>query len=765
MEEPDYRGLVLRSADDWIAGGYADPVPLLRRGYIRRVSEMAAALARAWQWTGQPRYADQALRRLQAILDAWQSERRPGKPWKRVCFFSVYPIFDAYHILDAGGRLDPEFRTRFRQFLPEGFFPLERGVFNQAFARAAGLALAGKLSADLPEAAAWRAYAREVWNDWHTLHDMAENAAGYNGISLWCLFLLADAGGFGPLDSAPLVSMFRRFRDQVAPSGAMPEYGDSGGTPWGAFHGWGHWVAAFERAARQYRDPTFRWAAVRMFHAATRFRALDQPSYAIDSTNIVYALAFADAWRDATLTPQVPRAGTLVSLRNMAGGGRAPDKLILAPSREPAAPFAMAELCSRGYHAHDSQWGSILHYEVDDQPLLVGLGYHNRCPEHANLVLVCPAGEPFPHRVPLAPAGMWQEASLAVRRIAAGGAENGAGRRCHFDRVILRVADDRPVDLWIDNLRLSGPAGQRMLDDFEQPGPWRGGRRTLDADAVQGSHSLRISCQPGVTFIWRGGLDGSFSLDDYDRIKFSWKLAGAQRIWTNSFVFRLDTSLSEYHVPGRQLAAEVEEARAETRGPDQFGTLRLAKWFTEDSRLTRRLVLLGEGPLVVCDQLQAGASAEGQAAGPLWHLPCRPEQGRQWFDAEGWHALQERGAQTAPVSGVPSRGVSRRDAAARRRLLVWFAPVPGQTVGVQTVELWGHIRPYTVFAKQALHGGRPARFLTVLVPHRDEEPAADWAKTISVATPGADQLIVKLGPPGHSAEIQMGPGDSLSVRR
>ena len=195
--EPDYRGLVERYLPAGPPGKRPDFADRLDRGPLRRHCEEMAVLARLWQATGRAEYADAARQRLAALLDVWQIQcpPHPGgpRPWKRVCFFSLYPIFDTYRILAAGGQLDAGEQRRFRQFAPEACFPLERGVFNQSLARAAGLALATRCLPDLAEAPAWRKAAEATWDEWLALDDLAKNAACYNGISLVCLFLLGDA--------------------------------------------------------------------------------------------------------------------------------------------------------------------------------------------------------------------------------------------------------------------------------------------------------------------------------------------------------------------------------------------------------------------------------------------------------------------------------------------------------------------------------------------------------------------------------------------
>lgn len=363
--EPDYRGQVCRYVPIPLAGKRPNFVDRIAQGPLRGFCEETAVAARLWQWTGRAEYAEEACQRLTALLDVWELQHRPGKPWTRMCFFSACPIIDAYRLLRSGGQLDAEFQRRFRGFAREAYFAQEEGTFNQAFARAAGLAWAAKTLPELPEAASWRRSAEAVWNQWRRQGDMNENAAAYNGIALTYLFLLADALDHNDqLQEPRLRAMFDRFRDQVSPWGAMPEYGDSGDAEWGMFHAWGTWVCALERAGALYHDAGDRWAAVRMFQAACQ-RSSSSPrgkgvrnllpegpsggyaqkvpdtfsAPALDAMTSAYALCLADQWRDTRLTPRPPAAASAVSRRREPGGDAVADKLLLAPSRQPGAPL------------------------------------------------------------------------------------------------------------------------------------------------------------------------------------------------------------------------------------------------------------------------------------------------------------------------------------------------------------------------------------------------------------------------------------------
>jgi hypothetical protein len=752
--EPDYRAEVRRYVPTPLAGTRPNFVDRIAQGPLRGFCEEMAVAARLWQGTGRAEYAEEACQRLTALVDVWELQHQPGKPWRRVCFFSACPIIDAYRVLRGGGQLDAEFQRRFRGFAREAYFAQEEGTFNQAFARAAGLAWAAKTLPDLPEADAWRQSAEAVWNQWREQRDMSEDAAAYNGIALTYLFLLADALDHNQQLQDPLLRpMFDRFRDQVSPWGAMPEYGDSGDAEWGMFHAWGAWVCALERAGALFHDAGYRWAAVRMFHAA-RQRASASP--ALDAMTSAYALCLADQWRNPRLTPRPTAAASAVSLRREPGGEAAADKLLLAPSRQPGAPLAMTELFARGYHAHDDQLGALLYYEYRDVPLLHGLGYHNRAAQQANLLFLCPATEPFPHAEKgsgvFSPAGesqkktpdpfsAWHEAALPAKRLPPAGGAADRHRR-HFDKLTFRVAEDEPVDLTVADLRLSGPKGELLLDDFAGRRRWHGGRQERVAGSVPGRTALKAQLRGGTSFLWCDGLDTTFSLQDYDHFKFSWKIEGVEEGWSNSLIFRVDRAPTDFHVALRPLGAEITAAGVAARGGDQYGQFRAADWFTAETRLWRRMVLLAEGPLVVCDRLEPGPAAAGWQAGPLWHLRALPQSGANWYNAPG-----------------------------SEELLVWFGPSPGRTCGVQSVALWSGTKPssvftpFTVFAKETLKAGRAVQFVSVLLPHAPPTPAAELAAAVRTASSPDGAVTVELPAGGKNVRVRLAPDGTWNVSR
>ena len=241
----------------------------------------------------------------------------------------------------------------------------------------------------------------------------------------------------------------------------------------------------------------------------------------------------------------------------------------------------------------------------------------------------------------------------------------------------------------------------------------------------------------GTNFLWRDGLNTTFSLRDYDHFKFSWKIEGGRGRLEQFADFPRRLCADRFP---RALAAawrrKSPPLAPTTRGGDQYGEFRAGDWFTADTRLWRRMVLLREGPLVVCDQLQPAAAAAGWQAGPLWHLFAMPEAGPNWYNAAG-----------------------------PEELLVWFAPAPGRTCGMQTARLWSGVQPFTVFAKETLKPGRTAQFISVLAPHRPQTAAGPLAAAIRAESSSEGAIAVELPGGGQSIRVQLGRSGTWSVAR
>jgi len=84
---------------------------------------------------------------------------------------------------------------------------------------------------------------------------------------------------------------------------------------------------------------------------------------------------------------------------------------------------------------------------------------------------------------------------------------------------------------------------------------------------------------------------------------------------------------------------------------------------------------------------------------------------------------------------------------------------------VQSTVLWSGTRPFTAFAKETLKASRPARFISVLMPHGEEVSAAHLAGRIGAHGGAEEPADIALPGPAGTIRVQLGGDGAWSVRR
>ncbi len=274
--------------------------------------------------------------------------------------------------------------------------------------------------------------------------------------------------------------------------------------------------------------------------------------------------------------------------------------------------------------------------------------------------------------------------------------------------------------LYFDNLRLSGPGGDLLIDGFEATTPPAKATRpawnrvvmqeaapTVSPDRTEGEHSQRLSWGPVKGWMPTRllQLTEQQQTQPIDRAKYSY--------------LKLDlkfTGKKPYmHIRGlgRQidlgdhcLVATPASAKAEQRGADACGEVTYSMYLQPDCRAVRRLVLTQEGYLLVHDELMAGPSLEGWNAGQLWQLYNLSERGTDWFAS---------GA-TQPYATCPGHG----DPTVERGMVVRYSANPGDLVGDDLIESSrrGQLNTYhTTHASTTIAGQKTLFFSHIVVPY------------------------------------------------
>ena len=189
-------------------------------------------------------------------------------------FFTVMRFIRAYDAIRGSGLLDAAETKTIEDLVAHSMAYLLRtqewGPMNRAALRAESLAWAVRVLPGHPDAPRWemqrRAIGDDNWGSWQI-----EDATVYHGVWLYALLGYADALRRVPeLLRTPVMYYYARYYLRLmGPAGTVPDFGDAH-----RFSNWAHFLAFFEAAAGELRDPELKWAAATV---ARRFVDFNHP--------------------------------------------------------------------------------------------------------------------------------------------------------------------------------------------------------------------------------------------------------------------------------------------------------------------------------------------------------------------------------------------------------------------------------------------------------------------------------------------------------
>ncbi len=314
----------------------------------------------------------------------------------------------------------------------------------------------------------------------------------------------------------------------------------------------------------------------------------------------------------------------------------------------------------------------------------------------------------------------------------------------------------------IQNLRLGGPAGERVLAAFdsipeglevvlhrgeetrELTGEERQRLLTVVDEGRRPGRSLRVDVPPETSLsLTLDGLDERFDAQSaYTRVSYDFRGADGD--------LRLNgRTRPRYYRPlyNRGAILVRSSLRAENRGDDSFGQFTFRNYNGARSRWTRQTVLTAEGFLVVRDVYEPCRDVDGYRAAPCWLLTAEGEVqsgDRNWFDAPARdHAWwQER----------------------KKRVLLHLHRGEGLTIGQVAHRVSPDIGGpgvHNSFARATVRAGRPQIWLGVLRPFDDGEDAAAVAARITTDVDEHGAATARIG----DVEVTIEASGAWRVRR
>ena len=507
-----------------------------------------------------------------------------------------------YEELVAGGVLTADeqalYRTLVVQSLREqilDFGALERGANNRPYKNTGGLAAALRIFPDMPRAADYRAWIDRQWRELTEYGDIFEvNHFPYAGLHLTALMEIATETGKikQPEDRKLIESIARRcllFNHGMGvrgnPNSGANSFGRSTqeevfANPWhAAIYGDILVPDYWYRAAKEFRDSQFLWAAVQ-----TSIGAEPPRNTKLHRT---WTAAYQKRFRwfvNNEIGPEAPKRKSQVGLLSPTKY-KINERLYLGSGRGRERPFASFYIYDRNneyMHCFDDMMGQLYEYCADGAKLLGSSGKYNGIfigQPFYNMLLVRHPRDSFPLHLDGRldqSAGTWRRASCSLPDITHSrtgpDSKNWIYRPDLHDHWTWRRKDDpvgataanmdglaylnnnytlksvtirlngspdakdkaEPDRVMLRNLRLAGPKGVVMLHSFADP-DFEGIKLTRRKAGEEGAAWKEVKDQlvsmdgaaivrvdPGYKYALRiGGFEHSFDLaNDYTRVTF-----------------------------------------------------------------------------------------------------------------------------------------------------------------------------------------------------------------------------------------------------
>ncbi len=717
------------------------------------------AQLRMWQVTGKERYLKEGRDYFAALM-----EFAPGnEDILRDCF-GFYPVLLAGKILKNAGQFDPVWEERFHACSKFGMNEFRqhppRGDGNQDLGRRCAIACA--LALYPQEFESFRQPLETFWAETVRTGDLWLDSKTYTPVSVQYLIALADE--LGRVDdlrqSEGFHRMFGNFRDVLSPNGFMPEFGHAyfktPGNP--------DWLYVFEWAAALYDDPTFLYAARKFFHGIVRNSSPKPSNVNQARMSCEYSLiGLIPDDRTELISAKLAKCKSPVAApalisgitrRTVKGQEDRDGFLILRSSLDPGSPMVLMDLLSFGDHALYEQRPSIGYYETGHVPHFYQYGRYAQSASRGNVVLLSEPNGGFPEAE--WPENTWRTLSVPLERF------DGEGMTRNIDTISLRTFGDEGLkyqqSLVIDNIRISGPRGEKVLFDFENGMDWKGSKTlAIVEDATTGKHGLKIPIvNNGVS---SEALGLQVNLADYMTFSMDVKWLGKKRPRVQ---LRPSVDNSGWAaLESMTLAAHVKSASTEMRGKDAYARVEFSPYASFDSSLVRQFILTEEGILCVRDELLPGKSVDGFHGGSLWQMYSVDTKGPNWFSTRG-----ERAFHSADLSDATDY---------RSGMLAWFGSQPGQTVGLKEIpggkpeggtyqDLQRDKDWRIAFSEKTIHAGTPVSFNLVIQPHSADANPNELAKGIAV-TDVNQSSVFRVKTETSSVEVTIGPEGQWRVER
>ena len=676
---------------------------------------------------------------------------------------------------------------------------LERGVNNRPYGINAGPAIAVKMFPEYPVSARHSKWLEALWRELVEYGDTTEtNYYPYGPLYLHGLIDMAYGMNKFNTDRAFLRAHFRRYLYYIHGGGVRGNPNSSANIiqdqrdeiyadPWNAeYYGGAENVNdghVWYRIAKEFEDPEFLWASEQVCLGGRPPEGYQIPNEYLEAYQKRYFWFIKKG-----IEPSVPKGGSSIGYYSPLKY-KIPERLYLCSSRESGKPFVSFFIYDRNnnyMHYCDDSDGKLYEYCVDGAKFLHTSGKYTSgragVGETAyDMLSVLPPDMIFPIKsgggmdTPTGEA--WKMSSMSIK-LALNSREGPDSKNWIFDDKIkhFRRTDQRELGFsygnmdgyWqlnnqyqleslrigpfssgskIQNLRISGPAGEKILESFnslsdkmeieivngENRIPLNNSMRDLLCKVVDGGRRSGkcieigdIGEGNGIAFTFKNLNQNFDAQNEFTRISYDFQGRSNGGITPNV------RTNPRYFTPlwHRGAILEKNDLRAENKNEDSFGQFSMRNYYGSNSRWTRQCVLTEEGYLIVRDRYVPCSDVDGYIAGPCWSIASSneiPENGSQWFDAPARdHAWWQK---------------------KKKRVILYIHRHEGHEIGqveTRTSQDIGGARVRNTFSKATIIAGKPVVWLSVFRPYDQGQNKAQVASGIKTMVDQNDNISARI---------------------
>jgi hypothetical protein len=423
----------------------------------------------------------------------------------------------------------------------------------------------------------------------------------------------------------------------------------------------------------------------------------------------------------------LPDRSTLVTERiGRDKAGLQPDKLRLSTGWGPGNSTVWLDVYAQGSHAHPYQRPQVTYYEADGVPFYRSMGRRVESPVASTSFWIARNDRDFIDGVkPF----KWNTAEFDLKEVLEDTGSQLALTEAH---------------LLLDNCRLLGAKGERLLNGFENEWPAKKSESLFTAsltdDATQGEKALRVvrnkvkGAGKNAYFSFPLGT-GEFQFDpsDYDRLAIDFRVETLDGLPSRISLHRLGQRAGEdlgvkQQLRGTSLNSDLVDAQAFQLGRNAYGETRFSKYIEQDVEVRRQFLLASDGVLFIRDTCVPGK--EGFSGGQLWNLYTLGERGSDWFVCRPVDSEFSRQDGTHPEK---RRTIPKSDETKPDRILVKFMSQPALNCGVHgfPTEEGAHKPEVQIaYGHAPLIAGKTNQFAMVVIPLHPSRNARTVAESV-----------------------------------